>query len=171
MTGVQTCALPIYSAYLHPVADGYLLGVGVDADEGGQRTGLQVSLFDVRDPANPKRVDAAVIPDAGSAVEYDAHAFLWWPTGEGKGIAVFPLENWTGRAPYGQAVVFDVDVNAGTVDEQGRISQDTGTSDDDYYYAMIDRALVIDNALWTRSEAGLQANELTSLDPIAFVGF
>ncbi|SDC17133.1 Beta propeller domain-containing protein [Actinokineospora iranica] len=35
-----------YSAYLHPVADGRLLGVGQEATDEGRATGTQVSLFD-----------------------------------------------------------------------------------------------------------------------------
>ncbi len=33
-----------YSAYLHPLADGYLLGVGQDATEQGRQLGTQVAL-------------------------------------------------------------------------------------------------------------------------------
>ena len=46
-----------YSAYLHPVGDDLLLGVGPgrDATEGA-RLGTQLSLFDVSDPAEPARL-------------------------------------------------------------------------------------------------------------------
>ena len=43
-----------YSAYLHPIDDGLLLGIGQDADEQGRTKGTQVAVFDVSDPANPK---------------------------------------------------------------------------------------------------------------------
>ena len=40
-----------YSAYLHPLGPGRLLGVGQDADpETGMTEGVQVSTFDVSDP-------------------------------------------------------------------------------------------------------------------------
>ena len=42
--------IPGYSAYLHPVGDDLLLGVGQDATEQGRRLGTQLSLFDVSDP-------------------------------------------------------------------------------------------------------------------------
>ena len=42
--------IPGYSAYLHPVGDGLLLGVGQDANADGATTGVQMSLFDVSDP-------------------------------------------------------------------------------------------------------------------------
>ena len=45
--------VPGFSSYLHPVGDGRLLGVGQDADAEGRTTSLQLSLFDVSDPASP----------------------------------------------------------------------------------------------------------------------
>jgi uncharacterized secreted protein with C-terminal beta-propeller domain len=47
--------IPGYSAYLHPVGDGLLLGVGQSAELDGRTLGTQMSLFDVSDPANPQR--------------------------------------------------------------------------------------------------------------------
>ena len=50
-------AVPGYSAYLHPLGDGQLLGVGVEADPAtGRTTGLQASVFDLRDLARPTQV-------------------------------------------------------------------------------------------------------------------
>ena len=49
--------IPGYSAYLHPVGPGLLLGVGRDATPDGATGGVQVSLFDVSDPADPVRLD------------------------------------------------------------------------------------------------------------------
>src|SRR5690606_608726 len=76
--------IPGFSAYLHPVADGRLLGVGQDADpETGATEGLQVSLFDVSDPTAPTRldtfsprpVDEGEDFHIGSPVEWDHRAF------------------------------------------------------------------------------------------------
>ncbi|HEY8375550.1 MAG TPA: PAAR domain-containing protein, partial [Nannocystis sp.] len=47
--------LPGFSAYLHPVGEGLLLGVGRDGTEEGQILGMQLSLFDVSDIKNPKQ--------------------------------------------------------------------------------------------------------------------
>ena len=46
--------IPGYSAYLHPLGDGLLLGVGQDADSDGRTLGAKATLFDVSDPANPR---------------------------------------------------------------------------------------------------------------------
>ena len=48
-----------YSAYLHPVGEHELLGVGQDATPEGIRLGTQVSLFDVSDPAAPRLLQRA----------------------------------------------------------------------------------------------------------------
>ncbi len=45
--------IPGYSAYLHPVANGLVMGVGFDGTETGTNGGLKVSLFDVSDPQKP----------------------------------------------------------------------------------------------------------------------
>ena len=43
-----------YSAYLHPIGDDLLLGIGQDADDGGRPLGTQISLFDVSDLRAPE---------------------------------------------------------------------------------------------------------------------
>lgn len=80
--------IPGYSAYLHPVADGRLVGVGQDATEDGRQLGTQVSLFDVSDLADPQRIATFGIDNASSEVEFDPHAFLYWPQDE---LLVVPL--------------------------------------------------------------------------------
>ncbi len=77
--------IPGFSAYLHPVADGLLMGVGQAGTDDGFTTGSQVSLFDVSDPQNPQRIDQLDLGDqAHSQVEWDAKAFTWWdPTTTG----------------------------------------------------------------------------------------
>jgi hypothetical protein len=80
-----------YSAYLHPMGDGLLLGVGQDADAEGRIKGTQLSLFDVSDPADPQRLDQVTLADGMSEVEYDHHAFLHWPA---TGLTVVPFQQW-----------------------------------------------------------------------------
>ena len=88
--------IPGYSAYLHPVGDGLLLGVGQDATDQGRTTGTQLSLFDVSDPANPQRI--STLPIGGySEVEWDHKAFLFW---EPDGTIVLPVSpGWNDCGP------------------------------------------------------------------------
>jgi uncharacterized secreted protein with C-terminal beta-propeller domain len=62
--------IPGYSQYLHPAGENHLIGLGQrDDDADGQADGLQLSLFDVSNPARPKRVDTY---DFGQLPEGDA---------------------------------------------------------------------------------------------------
>jgi hypothetical protein len=89
--------IPGYSAYLHPVGDGLLLGVGQDATDEGRTTGTQLSLFDVSDPTNPQRI--STLPIGGqSEVEWDHKAFLFW---EPDGTIVLPVSPGWGNCGAG----------------------------------------------------------------------
>ncbi len=79
--------IPGYSAYLHPVGDDRLLGVGQDADKDGRTTGLQVSSFDISNTAKPKRTDAVGLGQGYTDVENDSRAFTYLP---GRRLAVLP---------------------------------------------------------------------------------
>lgn len=80
-----------YSAYLHPVGDGLLIGVGQDADDRGRTEGTQVSLFDVSDPANPERIDQVTFEGGYSEAEWDHRAFLFWPASK---LLFAPYQMW-----------------------------------------------------------------------------
>ena len=54
-----------YSAYLHPIGEDMLLGIGQAADEQGHPLGTQLSLFDVSNPAHPKRLQQAALGAGG----------------------------------------------------------------------------------------------------------
>ena len=93
-----------YSAYLHPLGDDLLLGVGQDADERGRVEGTQVSIFDVSDPANPERIaQLTLAKGSNSAVEYDHRAFLYWDPAS---LAVIPIQRWSWEAREGKEEVF-----------------------------------------------------------------
>ena len=88
--------IPGYSAYLHPIGDDLLLGVGQDADRGRQaarHAALAVRRLGPRRPARLAPADAA---GAGSSeAEYDHHAFLYWPPAR---LTVVPLATYGERA-------------------------------------------------------------------------
>jgi uncharacterized secreted protein with C-terminal beta-propeller domain len=84
--------IPGFSAYLHPVGDDLVLGVGQDATGRGLTTGSQVSSFDLSDLADPARVTALGLgQDRYSPVEDDARAFTYLPE---QGLALVPLDDW-----------------------------------------------------------------------------
>ena len=104
--------VPGYSAYLHPLGDGLLLGVGQDATEEGQVLGTQVSTFDLSDLSAPRRVDTLVEADSWSDVESDSRLFSYLPDSR---TAVLPVSGPSGSALLSYAVAGD-----GGVTEAGR---------------------------------------------------
>ncbi|RKF24234.1 beta-propeller domain-containing protein [Micromonospora globbae] len=129
-----------YSAYLHPLPDGRLLGVGQEADARGRTQGLQVSLFDVRDPTRPARLDRYHVPGAWSAVEFDPHAFLYHP---GTGLVALPVDDG----------VRLLRVTGDGISEIGRVTHPDGSG------RGVDRSLLVGDTLWTVSAAGLRASD------------
>jgi uncharacterized secreted protein with C-terminal beta-propeller domain len=162
----QVAALKIsgYSDYLHPVADGRLLGVGEDVTPGGMVNGLQVSLFDVASPAHPARLDRLVQRHSASETAIDPHAFLYWPA---RKLAVIPINAWDARES-GAALV--VHVGSDDLSVVGTI-RNPAVSSIDSYDTGIERTLVIGDQLWTMSSSGLRVSDLGSLDRIAWVPF
>jgi uncharacterized secreted protein with C-terminal beta-propeller domain len=77
--------MPGFSSYLNPIDDHLMIGVGQEASDTGHRLGLQVSLFDVADSANPTRLaNFTFAPKqdfdwTSSIAETDHHAFAWFP--------------------------------------------------------------------------------------------
>lgn len=112
--------IPGYSAYLHPVGDGLLVGIGRDADDTGRIQGFKASLFDVSDPADPTEIDTWTLADAQSSVEWDHRAFLWWAPEQ---LMIVPVSSWRNEVPSG-AAVFKVTAEGG-LDYQGLISHST----------------------------------------------
>ncbi len=109
--------IPGYSAYLHPVGEGLLLGVGQDGTDDGALTGAAVSLFDISDPASPTRIDQLNFGNGSSPVEWDHRAFLWWAP---EGLALVPMQTWEEGSELSGAV--GIDVSAGGLSERGRLT-------------------------------------------------
>ncbi|MFL5843316.1 MAG: beta-propeller domain-containing protein [Solirubrobacteraceae bacterium] len=157
-----------YSAYLHPIGDDLLLGIGQDAGADGRTTGTQLSLFDVSDPANPRRLAQYAIAGGSSTAEYDHHAFLYWPKTK---LAVVPLTTYSydektdTSTQFVGAVGFRVERTG--IDEAGRIEHPA----DDYSLWDIQRATVIGDRLFTLSAAGMMASPLDTLGSGPFVAF
>ncbi len=61
--------IPGFSQYLHPIADGFLVGVGQDGTETGVNNDCKVSLFDVTNPYEPKETESIPVSD-GKAYVY-----------------------------------------------------------------------------------------------------
>jgi len=152
-----------YSAYLHPVGDDLLLGVGQEASAQGRISGSQVSLFDVSNPAAPRRLSQKLLGQGSSAAEFDPHAFLYWAPTK---LAVLPLTTY-GEASYTTGAVGLHVARAGGITDAGRVDH-VGS---DGRPAPIDRSLVIGGRLLTLSYAGLGRSSLSTLAPESFLAF
>lgn len=72
--------IPGYSAYLHPVGDDLLLGLGQHATASGSDLGSQAATFDLRDRTDVRRLDTLGF-GAGTwlGIESDPRAFSYLP--------------------------------------------------------------------------------------------
>jgi len=104
--------VPGYSAYLHPVGDGRLIGVGQYATAQGRTTGVLVQTFDVSDPAAPTQVDTWTEADTWTSVEGDSRQFSYLPNHR---TALMPMDTMGRPAVLAFSVSDD-----GTLTEAGR---------------------------------------------------
>ena len=155
--------IPGYSAYLHPVGDDLLLGVGQNATGAGEVTGLQLSLFDVSDLARPARLAQVELGSrySGSEAEWDHHAFLFWPA---TGLAVLPIDS----EDFSGAAGFTVS-RAGGIAALGQIAHAPGGRD--AFAPPVRRAVVVGDRLFTISELGAKASTLAGLADAGWVAF
>lgn len=155
-----------FSSYLHPLPDGRLLGIGQEATEDGRTTGLQVQIFDVRNPAAPVRTSQLVFEGAGSQAEYDHLAVtvhegrLFLPYvrygGFTEEVAIDASEGDGGGADAPAAYVDDIEAGVIVIDALGdqltevaRLSIESA----DPYGGDVQRVLVVDgNAVLVGSQ-------------------
>ncbi|MBE6813716.1 MAG: hypothetical protein E7523_12705 [Ruminococcaceae bacterium] len=69
--------LPGFSAYLHPIGNGLILGLGYGGTESGLDGSAKISLFDVSDPMNPVELDALVHENASLSVDHKAFCTVY----------------------------------------------------------------------------------------------
>lgn len=149
--------IPGYSAYLHPLADGRLLGVGQDADPDGRVLGTQVSVFDIADPTRPRRLDSFTLPGGYSEVEWDHHAFLYWPA---DGLTVIPVQQSDGTKWWSGSIALQV--TGDHISQLGELTTDLG---------QVRRTIVVGDVIYSIADGGVMASNLDTLDEIATIRF
>jgi uncharacterized secreted protein with C-terminal beta-propeller domain len=97
--------IPGFSSYLHPLDNGYLIGIGqqvnvnnipesgVVIDEPVSQEGMKISLFNVSEPTNPVEVNSIIKPSSYTPVEYDYRA-LTVLNSNGNYQFALPVESW-----------------------------------------------------------------------------
>ncbi len=103
--------IPGYSAYLHPLSDSLLLGIGQNIDdrmtvlEQGVNTtdsvdfapvieGAKVTLFDVSELESPREISSIVFDSGYTPVEHNYHALTYLPMSDGSFRFALPIESW-----------------------------------------------------------------------------
>jgi uncharacterized secreted protein with C-terminal beta-propeller domain len=145
--------VPGFSTYLHPVGDDLLLGVGEEADESGQVTGMQVSLFDLSDLGRPTQVDRLQLGRVWSPALHDSRAFGYDPATR---TALLSLQSWEGGALGG---VVGVRVQGRDLVEAGRLSP----GGPPLAAPPVERVLHDGTHLYAVSRSGVQAGTLAGL--------
>lgn len=107
--------IPGFSAYLHPLGDGLLLGLGQDARRDGRTLGAQAAMFDLRDLSAPRRLATAGFGRSTEFVAgWDPRALTYLP---GSRTVLAVLSDW--RAGGTRLVVLGVGPD-GTLTERSR---------------------------------------------------
>jgi uncharacterized secreted protein with C-terminal beta-propeller domain len=162
--------IPGYSAYLHPVGENLLLGIGQDANDDGQVKGTQVSTFDVSDLADPTRVDTHTLSEGSSSqVEYDHHAFLYWD-----GLAVIPVQQWSWDGKTEDVFMGAIGLRVGddgTLTEVSRLVHPGGEGKTWDGRAQILRSMVVDGSVYTISGNGIMKSALDDLAEQSWLDF
>lgn len=136
--------IPGYSGYLHPVGGDLLLGVGQSG-----KGKIQFSLFDVRDPGAPRRIDTQAYGWGNAAAEFDQKAFLSW---EPRRLVMAPITSYgRDKLAFSGLVVLRADANG--LREVARITPPRSSGE-----AL--RSLVIGDDVYVLSERALQSNRL-----------
>ena len=153
--------IPGYSGYLHPIGENLLLGVGQSgltpgnrrAPNRGGQVGVQFSLFDISDPASPRRIDTQTYGGGAAAAEFDPKAFLYW---QPRNLIVAPTNlhgDDQGRKAFSGVLLLRATDDG--LKELGRLA--IAESDGN-----INRSLIIGDAVYMLSDHSLQANSLDS---------
>ncbi len=169
--------IPGYSAYLHPVGEDLLLGVGYDGNAEGNLLGLQLSLFDVSNLQAPQRIHSAALGEAFGQSEaiFDPKAFLYW--GKTK-LAVLPVQSYSWDeqtntdTSFNGAMGYTVDAEAGIL-PVGQIEHAVSQPNPDEYSwsPPIRRSLVIGEQVLTLSDLGLKASLVSDLSDASWIEF
>lgn len=159
--------IPGVSRYLHPLGEDHLLGVGQDGDDDGRLTGLQVSLFDISDRADPTRVDSLEFGPGDSPVEWDHKAFLYWSR-LGRAFVPSTLYGPDYSGFRGGVQAIDVSTADNTLTLAGEVNQPTQQGG---YTPAPDRTFVADGTLYTVSYRGISAHDVSSLADFGFAEF
>ena len=113
--------------------------------------GVQFSLFDISDPALPRRIDTQTYGGGAAAAEFDPKAFLYW---QPRNLIIAPTNlhgDYLGKGEFSGVVLLRATEDG--LEELGRLATTEA-------YGSVNRSLVIGDTVYMLSEQALQANSL-----------
>jgi len=169
-----------FSSYIHPLDADHLLTIGQDATDEGRVQGAHVQVFDVSDPARPRRTaHRRLLDDSGwssSAAQWDHHAFTYDPR---TGVLAVPMTAYSNDPAKNFAGLMILQVTKSSFEELGRVTHSTlaekariaecRTGASPYpctqpshqdWRAQIARSIIMDELIVSLSPLGLQVNDL-----------
>ncbi len=169
--------VPGYSDYIHILDDNHLLTIGKDAEDVGDFAwyqGVQLSVFDITDFANPKLLHKRIIGGRGTESEalHDHRAFNFFASKDLLAIPIELYEGGTGGPTYGEHTfsglyVFKVTVADG-FELLGRISTlpDDATLPSWYYSNGWTRGVFIGEDVYAVTASLIRSAEVSDMENV-----
>ncbi len=159
--------VPGYSAYLHPLSEGRLLGIGYDVRSNGsalENAGIQISLFDTQGNS-PELLDKVILGnrESYSSLFWDSHAFF---LDKISGIFSFPMsEGFNQNGSIVSAVALRVvgDQLLDLARFRHEYFSDNACPDQS---PEVDRVFRVDDSLLSVSAKGIQQHDLWEPDQV-----
>lgn len=168
--------IPGFSNFLQSVGEGWMVGIGQDADQNGRTTGFQVQLFDVRNPEDPKRTSQLLVSTdpisyGYSEAEHESRAFTWYPS---RKLLAVPLHLYDSNSMFSGLLVMHVSPEEG-IREVGRVDHSSLACTDgcnpNNFYAWLPamrRSVFIEDYLFAVSDRGFSVSKIDDLSTFLF---
>lgn len=158
--------LPGFIAYLHPLDDTHLLGVGRELAPSGAMQ-VKVQLLDVADPAAPRSLSTVLVGEGSSWSDslWDPRAFTWFPA---RGLLAIPFTDLAADAFVSDLRLFQVDPAAG-ITPAGRLSMAdvfataSGPGWSFSWSPYVRRSVLADDFVYAISDAGVRSAKVADL--------
>lgn len=151
--------IPGFSEYMHPFKENLLLGLGKEATENGETTGLKLSMFDTSDKGNISEINKLVIEDYKYSYSFYNHKSI--TVDSNKNLISFPAIN--------DYVIFEYSKEKGFT-EKGKITFET-EDDDNYIYEDNIRGIYINNFLYLCSKSWIKVYSLENFNEVSSCNF
>ena len=142
--------IPGFTRYLHPYDETHIIGIGIN-----ENNNVKISLFDVSNVSSPIELGSYTVDAAWSSTQvlWDHKAFLF---DKARDLLVLPIQIRYNSYGWQGAYVFNITLNG--IALKGNI---THLAEDGFY--TINRALYIENVLYTISDGKVKMNSLEDL--------